>query len=391
MATGDFSGTRLSHQEDVGSYIGATPLQLGYQSEYFAVAYDVTIRTYHVDSGTGAITQVDSLNIAANNQDMSYLVHVAGNIYAFVHSTTGWQVEILTVSIDAAGNIGAAAIASDTFGGGLAKCHPLNVADGVIALYYWTGGDGGPTLKTFTIALDGSTITATDSWSEALILVQSPMDFARKGETNIFVGMRGEADYAPTVFSWEISNAGAITAKDNQALTATKGKDGTYDEHLVFCDGSDMWVSFHVDASNHVVISTFTVSDAGVISAVLDTDTDSLLTVFAHDAGYLYDGVIMVIYGTHSAKTFAVNTVTGTIGAEVDTEADLDEMDLKGWIIHEVGNTWFYTGVATDLDYHRGAISVETGSPAGPSGGGGPGPAAVSIALATASGSLDKG
>lgn len=128
---------------------------------YVTDTYHGFLKTFSVTAlGIISDTGYDELDFSAVCQARPDICHVTGNIYAIAYSETDTHGQLLTVPINAAGQIDEGSIHAIEFDAASGQ-NPsiIHIGSGIVAIAY-SGDDGDGWLKTFQIAADGS-ITAT--------------------------------------------------------------------------------------------------------------------------------------------------------------------------------------------------------------------------------------
>lgn len=268
----------LTYDTSYGVY--GCPFQVGdgyYASVYGGSGLDGFVRTFTVDSSG----QVGAGTIDFLEFDTDYCMrpsvarYGSSDIYAIFYTGTDSDGWVATVDIDGTGNIEAAIEDSheyDTVAGYYGES--LQVSGDVFAVAYRGNGNVGA-IKTLDINSDGSIDGSPeiDSWtftSNSAV----PLNFMHVAGTVYLLSFYDDTDKATYVYTFNIADNGTITESTIDTLTVW---DGTGND--AYCDvstlGGGVYVVAYVDpdASPNGKLRSFTVSDSGGISSVVDTES----------------------------------------------------------------------------------------------------------------------
>lgn len=316
----------LTYDSDNGVY--GYPFQVG--DGYYATAVrgadsDGFVKTFTVDSSgqIGAAT-VDYLEFDTGScLRPSVAQYGSSDIYAIFYTgvdNDGW---VATVDIDSTGNIEAAIEDSHEYDSGVGYySEALQVSGDVFAVVYRGDANAG-TIRTLDINSDGSIdgSPTLDSWiftSDSVV----PFNFLHVSGTVYLVSYYNDTGKSTTVFTFNIADNGTITesAIDSLAFWNGSGNDA-------YCDvttlGGGVYVAGYVDpdASPNGKLCSFTVSDSGTISTVVDTETYG--TSMAHPPAVvpLSDEGAVVFWEDTSDNLYCSSLPvdgSGNIGAEIE-------------------------------------------------------------------------
>lgn len=343
----------------------------------------------------------------------SQIIHVADDIYAIVYKGDGLDGWLCTVSIDAAGNIGAAVIDSyefDTDKGYYPRI--IHISGTVYALCY-TGTDLGGFLKTINIEANGNigagpidTFEYDTGYSspQSIIHIAGPVYAIAYGYltqqgrvTTVTINADGSIDdpviekvtYLPTPFlEPEIihvtGNIYAIVYKgaddDGFVLTISIDIDGdiggaiidTLEFETDFCE--EPWI-VHVtgaifaicykDANSDGWLKTVSIDALGDIgAAVIDSfEFDGDQGTYSHMIRVSGNAFSIVYCGPAAdgwMKTITIDAAGNIGGAPIDSfEFDAVKCE-RPWIIHVVGDVYAISYIDTNDDGKLRTIGIET-------------------------------
>ncbi|GAH66128.1 unnamed protein product, partial [marine sediment metagenome] len=199
---------------DISAY---APHAAHHSGNVFVVLYattgtgPVTIRTISVDA-LGNITPLDSW---ATGQDTytQFIIHVAGDTFAFVYSDGAQAGVIKTFSVASDGTITKSFIATHTFAAGGAawvwvRCEPVSCGGNVWAI----GCQNSPGILIFTINISDDGVTMSTADTQAYAITQNKVMSMANVIGDIYALVTEQIINSTTLYTFEISS-GAITAK----------------------------------------------------------------------------------------------------------------------------------------------------------------------------------
>ena len=262
---------------------GLRPWVVNLATDYYAVVYngpadDGQIKTFHIPSATGVITEIDDWEYQASNGDNAMIINISDDVYA-ITDESGY---IYTVRISDVGVITKSLMGSESIGDGANRTNNyiLNVYGDVYAVFW--DRSSGRRISTFSISNAGA-ISALDTWT-GNYMDEGPA-VAIKVAIDVYAVVK-LSDYRKfTVYTFEIANNGTITKSviDSVTITVT-GIDSETSHSLtrILEVGSNVFVITHTgsDTYHHSLI-TFGIANDGTI----DTSEIDTLPKFAASGG----------------------------------------------------------------------------------------------------------
>ena len=263
-------------------------------------------------------------------------IHVAGDVYAVASLNASYHLEITTFSINAAGAISDAIIASASSASGYdALPHIIKIAANTFAIVY-QGVNNYLTVQTVSISDDGSTITIIETLIIVSLDCRAPKIIHVAGDVYA-VSYLQTAITTVKVSTITITPAGAILGIiDTIILTGT----GTYYTTIVAVGGSIFAVQY-IDTANGISVATIEIAAGGLITdAVIDTQIiDAQVANSRISMVEALPGVFAVAHSGTGIDGY-VSTVTislaGTISAVLDT-LEIWDADVTQFHITHIG------------------------------------------------------
>lgn len=278
-------------------------------------------------TATGAIgaAVIDSLEFDAVDGHEVKIVHVLGDIYAIAYRGVGADGFLVTVEITTAGAMGAAV--EDTLEFDTDACYepdPIMISDSIIAIVYRDVANQGKII-TASIAADGqigaATIDNENAWAancnNPTIAHVAGDIFAITYRDNVFDGH---------VCTMDIDTAGEIGA----AVVDTLEFDGSMSADPKMCKvlGNIFAIAYRGPGDDGW-LCTVTISDAGAIGAAVEDTLEFEATFCAHpDIIHIGGGIVAIAYQDVGDDGFLVTAkieTNGQIGAAI---IDSEEYDL---------------------------------------------------------------
>jgi len=249
---------------------GDFPDMIHISGEVYAIVYhgdskDGIVKTISINAA-GQISTIDTWIYGTNYGGYPQILHVSGNIYAIAcQETVSYDGFIKTVTISDAGVITKAIIATYEFATDhAASINFLHVSGNVFVLAYSSTSNAG-IIRTVTIS-DAGAINgiATRTYESGSALDPS---FTRVAG-NIFATVyRTITTYAGHLKTMTVSDAGAISAViDTLQLAAAEFKE----PHIISVTPSIVGISFN-GAGGDGFIETVSIDGGGTIGAIIDT------------------------------------------------------------------------------------------------------------------------
>lgn len=295
------------------------PKILHISGDIYAIAYETTsaikVVTVDIDS-TGAIENavVDTFNSTdtGSNIEMGSFLHISGNYYAIAYNATDYHGQVITITIDSSGNIGASETDTLEFDASQGVYPSIvHVSGTMYAIAYCGSGNDG-WVCTFNISTSGvidAAVTDTEEFDGTLGTQCNILSVT--GDIYV-ISYKGSSDvgYIKTL---SITSAGAIsTVIDTLTFDASSGQYPS----MVKVGGTVFAVAYQ-GVDDDGFIKTFTVSSAGLISTVIDYEefdtskcTYPKLYLAPNGAGL----VVVAYEGSDSdgfVKTLIITALTG--------------------------------------------------------------------------------
>ena len=264
------AGVVDSHEFDEADCIFPWAIQLS--TNYYAVVYESTgddgwIKTFHIPSGTGIITEVDSYEYSTAAGEFSMIVHIYGNIYA-ITDRSGY---IRTIEISDAGVITKSIISSRQITGATSNINYIVHVGGSIYAVFW-GSPYGRSVSTYTIGNGGDISVAIDTYSPS---IANNVGSAIKVYTDIYAWIYCYDSANFVVQTFKIAVDGTITkslqGNETIKIDAT-WSNGNHDFTNVVEVASNIFAFCHFGSDSGKSVVTFQVNDDGSVeTAVIDS------------------------------------------------------------------------------------------------------------------------
>ncbi|MBA7603352.1 hypothetical protein ES703_10459 [subsurface metagenome] len=365
MAEGDIDTVIDSLQFDA---LDCTyPTFLHVSGNIFAVAYtgvdgDGFLITVEIDSsGNIGAAVIDSFEFDDVKGSYPFIFHVSGIVYGIAYrgvDSDGW---LVTLTISAAGDIGAAVIDSWEFDGG--ECENpfvLHVSGDVYAIAYRNGSNHGDLV---TVTISGAGVIGgalEDSFEFEVTACSHPSMIHISG--NFFAIAYTGPNNNIKVVTLTISGAGVIGA----AVTDTLEFDVAFcSEPVIINISGDVFAIAYTGAGNDGTIATLSISEAGDISAaVIDSFEFDEVTAVSCFIVHVSGSVYAVAYQGDGADGFII-TITisdaGDIGAAVIDSFEFDEGFCRDpTMIYLSGSVYAIAYMGVDDDGWLKTVGVET-------------------------------
>ncbi len=355
MAEGDIGAVVDSLEFDAVNCLFSRTLHV--TGDIYAIAYygdgsDLEIVTVNINAageiGAGVI---DRLTLVAWTTFSLGFIKVAEGVFAIVHSGTTNPCELITISISDAGDIGDPILDILAMPSGLAAAADIVwVLDNIYAIAY-TGTDTDGWLATVEIdAMGNISGAAIDSLEfDTTIGLQSSIIRRADGMVAIAYYGPGEDGILITV---AINAVGTIAAAVTDTFVFDAGS-GTYPRIMKI--SGDIYAIIYTGLLNAGWLKTISIDAAGEIGA-------ATIDAFEFDGAVGYQPTLVHVSGDVYAIAYSgfefdgwTATITidaaGNIGAgTVDTFEFDDANCLNPWIIHISGNVYAisYTGPGDD-------------------------------------------
>jgi hypothetical protein len=289
--------------------IGTTGYIYGMVFQHFNSPYGTRVATFSVNPSTGVLTQiaVTAIGATSSTQITGYQQHnifnVAGNVWAV--------------------------FGSQTHSG------------------QWYA------VKTFSVSLDGLTISLIHNYEAALSPGTGGIKAAAvKLSNNYYAVLTNPGSGANVeIRTYNITNGGTVTLVDTEVLEATTGSSQRCD--IIPLAGTVYLCGYSTTGVQR--LRSINISAVGIVGATIDTDDTLLGAAACWSLRYVAGFIIM---GTTSAlKTFAMS-LDGTIGALIDSVA----LATSNFTYTGIGNIYHgvYTSLVASIDVITPAPAVET-------------------------------
>lgn len=283
MATGDIGAVidTLEFDAEVGQF----PEIIHISGNIYAIAYggpfsDGFVCTLSIDTaGNVGAAVIDSLEFDTSACISPKICHISGDVYAIFYEGNEC-IGIVTVEIDSEGNIGAAVIDSFTStdtGSNVAWCDPIHVSGDVYAVSYNDNSFQG---RLMTVEIDTSgNIGASeiDTFTfDSRGLCTSIVNISGTMYAIAYQGADSDGWISTIVIANDGTIADAVTAKGEfePTLASYMRMIHIYGNIYGICCAGE---------GNDGYIKTVTISDAGAISSVIDSlEFDAVKAVFPH-------------------------------------------------------------------------------------------------------------
>lgn len=325
--------------------------------DVFAIAFedasgDGVVVTVDIDAaGQIGAAVIDTLKFDAVDGHEVKIIHVLGDIFAIAYRGVGADGFLVTVEISTAGAMGAAV--EDTLEFDTDACYepdPIMISNSIIAVVYRDVANQGKII-TASIAADGqigaATIDDKNAWAANC---NNPTIVNVSGD--IFAISYSDNVYDGHVCTMDIDAAGAISAAvvDTLEFDVAQGTDPRICKTVgnIFAiayrgPGDDGW------------LCTVTISNAGAIgAAVEDTLEFDTVSCYWPDIIHLGSGIVAIAYQGELYDGFMVTAqieTDGQIGATViDSEEYDTDQGVEPSIVHVSGDTYAiaYKGPGSD-------------------------------------------
>lgn len=325
--------------------------------DVFAIAFedasgDGVVVTVDIDAaGQIGAAVIDTLKFDAVDGHEIKIIHVLGDIFAIAYRGVGSDGFLVTVDISTAGAMGATV--EDTLEFDTSGCwepDPIMITDGIIAIVYRDSANQGKII-TAAIAADGqigaATIDDENAWAancnDPCIVHVAGDIFAISYRDNTFDGH---------VCTMDIDTAGEIGAAVIDTLAFETGQ--ATEPRMCKALGNIFAIAYRGPGDDGW-LCTVTISDAGAIgAAVEDTLEFDPVTCYRPDIIHLGSGIVAIAYQGDLYDGFLVTVQTetdGQIGAAVidSEEYDTDQGTYPS-IIHVSGDQYAiaYIGAGSD-------------------------------------------
>jgi hypothetical protein len=267
---------------------GRYPSIVNVGTDMYAILYGDTgtyffVVTVSIDDADGliaaAVTETLQLTYSPDLVYISHprIIYVTGNVYAVIYEQSSNYIYMQTLNITSAGDIGAAVADSQRLEATAKASLPGNlclVDSNTVAVVYDSGAVDGNDgyMTTWNISSTGDiTNTYADFWEFDTSKGGTPYIAKVSGTTYMIAYEDTNADlYVKTC---TIADTGMITKSwlDTQAINITNGDYPTF--FNVSTNGTNQWIkgiTFSGEGSDGYV-STFDVTSAGIINSVIDT------------------------------------------------------------------------------------------------------------------------
>jgi hypothetical protein len=313
--------------------------------------YAPSISTFSVNLTTRAMTLIDGPDMfndvsGVNNTITASnpaIAKVASGVYVFLWSLSHVSPEArnhivaITVSISDTGIIGGQITTTDLYTVNTGTQNNLRVSSDILEIS--TGlftvmisspsEDSNTRLITFSVSSDGSSILLTDSEILFATYIQYSWSVGLTTNNLVVATALGNATTL-NIATCSVDNSGNITILDTSSFTVGTSPSGTA-ANVAKAYGN-IWCLGHADSvADEAYLSTFNISDVGVIGSLLDTEAvlagdissslnTQILTVMR--------GIVALVYrsaalgGNTRFATFSIAS-DGTIGSQIDTSSTL--------------------------------------------------------------------
>ena len=335
MAIGDLASIIDSLEFESTTCYRSCPIRIA--ANVYAVAYsgpgtDGFLVTFTVsDAGAIGDTVIDTLEFDTVKGTAPVIFHRSGDVYAIFYTGDDYDGWLATVTIDSEGNIADTIIASLEFDGARGRHVSVAHVDGnIYAISYEylnteTSIYEGK-LKTVSISADGATLSVVDdtifedTYGAGLTSILHISGTVYTIVHQRYLGVGGVDSVVGLIRTINIADDGTIGALiDSTALSNI-----LYHPKIVHLAGSLYAIVYAkmVDSAGEVHLDTVTITDAGVISSVLETQriAETGTTVYP-DIVALNASTVLVAYmnsGDNTLVTYSIDSA-GLIG---DTPID---------------------------------------------------------------------
>lgn len=325
--------------------------------DVFAIAFedasgDGVVVTVDIDAaGEIGAAVIDTLKFDAVDGHEIKIIHVLGDIFAIAYRGVDSDGFLVTVEISTAGAMGAAV--EDTLEFDTVGCwepDPIMITDSIIAIVYRDSANQG---KIITAAIDAAgqigaaTIDDKNAWAANC---NNPSIVHVSGD--IFAIAYMDNVYDGHVCTMDIDTAGAIGASvvDTLEFDTSQGADPRICKVL-----GNIFAIAYRGPGDDGYLCTVDISDAGAIGAAVE---DTLEFDTAHctwpDIAHLGNGIVAIAYGGNLYHGFLVTVQTGAAGQIGAAVIDSEEYDTSHGtypsIIHVSGDQYAIAYIGADSD-----------------------------------------
>jgi len=315
---------------DLGAILFTDANIIHISGNVYAIAYqNGSVLTITINNAGGIGSVIDTLAFdAVGSQPRT--IHISGNIYAIVYRgyTANYDIKIVTVDIDAVGNIGAV-INSLTLASEYAYPDIVHVSGNVYAIVFQGSGRDGY-LKTITIEDNGTIGSVIDTLAFDTGYGGQPYITHVSGVIYAIVYRGGTwiVEHDCRIVTVDIDNTGNIGAVI-ASLTIPPLKAGSTQIQLggILHISGNIFAIFFSDYNAlprlAVFLKTFDVDATGNIGAVIDSSEVGFCgMIYGPEMTQLSGSLYALAYTNHvgngTLKTITIDS-DGTIGAVIDT------------------------------------------------------------------------
>lgn len=264
---------------------------------------------------------VESLVFYSNTILTPRIIHVTGDIHAIVYSDVDGDGKVVTVSIDAAGDIGASVIDTLEFDAHDCLAPEILHVDGEIYAIAYSGLSTLGVVVTISIDADGAISNAIlDSLTFDALKCLDP-GFIHVSGTTYAVVYVGNVNHG-VVTTFSISDDGTISATVIDTFEfETVGCGNPKIAHVA----GSVYVVAHAGSSYPGQLTTFTISAGGDIGA-------SVIDTAAYDTGTGYFNRIVHVFGTVFAVVYRGAAYDGYLATvSISAVGDIDTDAIEVW------------------------------------------------------------
>lgn len=315
--------------------------------DIYAVAFydedlDGVLVTFSIASdGEISAAIIDSFEFDILQGTYPKIIHISGDVYAIFYKGDGTAGRICTLTISAAGDIGAAVIDTGVFAAGSGSTPlPVHVSGDIYAVA-WSGSGSDGYIATISITAAGDIGAAViDSLEFDAVRAANPFLVHVSGSTYAIAYEGPNSNIK--VGTLTISGGGTIGAALIDSLEFDVAY--CYEPILIHISG-DVWAVVYCGEGNDGTLVTLTINAAGAVgAAVIDTfEFDTTLGVFP-DIVHVSGNVYAIAY--QGTLTHGISITVDISDAGEISEPAIDTLEFAGVycanpsLIHVSGNIY---------------------------------------------------